>query len=92
MSYLNEFKDDVFISYAHRDNKPLTEDQKAFNSLIAQYRIVVEHAIAQMNRYTVLRQVYRGSRHGHARVVRAVAGLVNRRIVAVPLKAYDAAA
>jgi TIR domain len=30
MSYLEEFKDDVFISYAHRDNKPLTEDQKGW--------------------------------------------------------------
>ena len=30
MSYLDEFKDDVFISYAHRDNKPLTEGQKGW--------------------------------------------------------------
>jgi hypothetical protein len=30
MSYLDEFKDDVFISYAHRDNKPLTEAQKGW--------------------------------------------------------------
>jgi len=62
------------------------------NRFIARYRIVVEHAIAQLNRYTVLRQVYRGDRSAHARVVRVVAMVVNRRIEVVPLKAYDAAA
>jgi DDE superfamily endonuclease/Helix-turn-helix of DDE superfamily endonuclease len=75
-----------------RRNHPLTEHQKMANRFIARYRIVVEHAIAQLNRYTVLRQVYRGSRRRHARVVRVVAGLVNRRIEIVPLKTYDAAA
>jgi hypothetical protein len=75
-----------------RRNHPLTEHEKVANRFIARYRIVVEHTIAQLNRYTVLRQVYRGSRSGHTRVVRAVAGLVNRRIAVVPLKTYGAAA
>jgi hypothetical protein len=38
-----------------------------------------------------LRQVYRHQREGHTRIVRIVAGLVNRRIQAVPLKTYVAA-
>ena len=76
---------------ARRDH-PLTEHEKMANRFIARYRIVVEHAIAQLTRYTVLRQVYRGSRSAHTRVVRAVAHLVNRRIKVVPLKTYDAAA
>ena len=46
----------------------------------------------QLNRYTVLRQVYRGNRPAHARVIRVVAGLVNRRIEVVPLKTYGTAA
>jgi hypothetical protein len=75
-----------------RRNHPLTEHEKVANRFIARYRIVVEHAIAQLNRYTVLRQVYRGSRPGHTRVVRVVAELVNRRTRVVPLKIYDAAA
>jgi hypothetical protein len=75
-----------------RRNHPLTEHQKVANRFIARYRIVVEHTIAQLNRYTVLRQVYRGSRSRHTRVVRVVATLVNRRIEVVPLKTYDAAA
>jgi hypothetical protein len=75
-----------------RRNHPLTEHEKVANRFIARYRIVVEHAIAQLTRYTVLRQVYRGSRCRHTRVVRVVAVLVNRRVEIVPLKTYDAAA
>jgi hypothetical protein len=77
---------------AAKRGHPLTEHQKVANRFIARYRIVVEHAIAQLNRYTVLRQVYRGSRGRHSRVVRAVAVLVNRRIEVVPLKTYGAVA
>ena len=62
----------------------------------AGYRIVVEHAIAQLNRFTVLRQVFRG-RHrkhkkAHSQVVRVVARLVNRRTRVCPLKKYVPAA
>jgi DDE superfamily endonuclease/Helix-turn-helix of DDE superfamily endonuclease len=75
-----------------RRNHPLDEHQKAANRFIARYRIVVEHTLAQMNSYTVLRQVWRGHRASHHRVVRVVGGLVNRRIDAVPLKRYPKAA
>ena len=69
---------------------PLNEHRKVANRFIARYRIVVEHTIAQLNTFTALRQVWRGRRADHDRVVRAVAGLVNRRIDAVPLKRYAA--
>lgn len=73
-----------------RRNHPRNDHQKVANRFIARYRIVVEHAIAQLNTFTVLRQVWRGDRGGHPGVVRAVAGLVNRRIDATPLKRYAA--
>jgi DDE superfamily endonuclease len=77
-------------------NHPLTEEQKAFNRVVARYRIVVEHALAQLDRFTVLRHVFRGRcwRHGtaHSQVVRVVARLVNRRIAVCPLKTYASAA
>jgi hypothetical protein len=64
--------------------------------VVAGYRIVVEHALAQLNRFTVLRQTYRGwhTRHAkaHSQVVRVVARLVNRRTKVCPLKTYAAAA
>jgi DDE superfamily endonuclease/Helix-turn-helix of DDE superfamily endonuclease len=75
-----------------RKTRPLTEEQKAENRRISRYRVVVEHTMAQLNRFTVLRQVYRGSRLRHGQVGRAVAVLVNRRIRVKPLKVYRHAA
>jgi IS5 family transposase len=82
----------VLVPKKNRKRNPCTEEDKARNRLIARYRIVVEHTIAQLNRFTVLRQVYRGSRAGHSQVVRVVAVLANRRIRVTPLKRYGTAA
>ncbi len=76
----------------NRKRNPCTEADQARNRLISRYRVVVEHAIAQLNRFTVLRQVYRGSRLRHGQVSRAVAVLVNRRTRVTPLKRYGAVA
>jgi hypothetical protein len=72
-------------------NHPLTEEQKAFNRLVARYRIVVEHTMAQLNRFGVLRQVFRSQWQRHSQVIRVVAMIVDRRIRVVPLKTYAAA-
>ena len=73
-----------------RRGHPLTEGEKVANRFIARYRIVVEHAIAQLTTYTVLRQVWRGGRSAHGGVMRAIAHLINRRIDRTPLKSYAA--
>lgn len=86
----------LILPFKARRNRPLTEEEKAYNKVVAHYRIVVEHAMAQLNRFTVLRQVYRGwhTRHekAHSQVVRVVARLVNRRTRVCPLKRYATAA
>jgi hypothetical protein len=85
----------IIIPFKARRNRPLTAAEKAYNKVVAGSRIVVEHAMAQLNRFTVLRQVYRGwhTRHGkaHSQVVRVVATLVNRRTRVRPLKRYATA-
>jgi hypothetical protein len=78
----------IYQPFKARRNHPLTIEQKAYNRFLSRYRIVVEHSIAQMNRFQVLSQVFRHSRTGHTRIVRIVAGLANRRIQVVPLKTY----
>jgi hypothetical protein len=81
----------VVIPFKASRNHPLTDEQKAYNREVARCRIVVEHTIAQLNRFTVLRQVFRGQQRGrHSLVVRVVARLVNRRLRAKPLKTYAA--
>jgi len=67
--------------------RPLTDEQKAANRVIASHRIVVEHVMAQLNRFEVLAQTYRHRRSEHGSVVRAVAVLVNRRTAVTSLKA-----
>jgi len=76
----------LYLPFKARRNHPLSDDQKAFNRFLASYRIVVEHALAQMNRFQVLVQVFRHRRTHHGRIVRIVAGLVNRRTQVKPLK------
>jgi hypothetical protein len=86
----------VVIPHKAVRGRPLTQEQEEANKVIARHRIVVEHAIAQLNRFTVLRQVFRGRERNHAgrhsRAVRVVAGLVNRRTRECPLKTYKTAA
>ena len=77
--------------YKARRNHPLTEEQKAFNRVLARYRIVVEHTNALLNKFQALVQVFRQARASHTQIIRVVAGLVNRRIQVTPLKTYAAA-
>jgi DDE superfamily endonuclease/Helix-turn-helix of DDE superfamily endonuclease len=81
----------VVIPFKASRGHPLTEEQKESNRVVARYRVVVEHTMAQLNRFTVLRQVFRGQkRERHSEIVRVVAKLVNRRVEVKPLKTYAA--
>jgi len=60
-----------------RDRPP---EDVAYNRAFARRRIAVEHTIGQMRRYHGLGQTDRHHRRNHAPRVRAVAGLVNRRL------------
>jgi hypothetical protein len=81
----------VVIPHKASRGHPLADEQKGSNRVVASYRIVGEHAMAQLNRFTVLRQVFRGQkRERHGKVVRVVAKLINRRMELKPLKTYAA--
>jgi DDE superfamily endonuclease/Helix-turn-helix of DDE superfamily endonuclease len=69
----------------------LSAEQRSHNREVARHRVVVEHTMAQLNRFTVLRQVFRGKRRErHGKVIRVVAKLVNQRLAVTPLKTYAA--
>jgi IS5 family transposase len=88
----NDYPDvPIILPFKAWRGRPLTEEQKAYNRVVASHRVVVEHTMAQLNRFTVLRQVFRAQkRHRHSQVVRVVAKLVNRRMAVQPLKTYAA--
>jgi hypothetical protein len=58
----------VVIPFKASRGHPLTDEQKDSNRVVASYRIVAEHAMAQLNRFTVLRlSSEAGSGRGMAR-------------------------
>jgi IS5 family transposase len=81
----------LYLPFKARRNHPLTEEQKAYNRFLAKYRIVVEHTMAQLNKFQVLAQRFRHQLSRHSAIFRIVCGLVNRRIQLRPLKQYTPA-
>ena len=81
----------LVIPYKKPRGAELSQEQRAFNREVSRHRIVVEHTMAQLNRFTVLRQVFRGKRRErHSQVTRVVAKVVNRRLAVTPLKTHAA--
>ena len=78
----------LYLPFKARRNHPLTEEQKAYNRFLAKYRIVVEHTMAQLNKFQILAQKFRHQLTKHSVIFRIVCGLVNRRILLRPLKQY----
>jgi hypothetical protein len=60
--------------------RPRPAADRRYNRAFARRRIKVEHAIGRLRRYQALSAVNRHGRKGHEARVRAVAGLVNRRL------------
>lgn len=81
----------LYLPFKARRNHPLTEEQKAYNRFLAKYRIVVEHTMAQLNKFQVLVQRFRHQLSKHSSIFRIVCILVNRRIQLRPLKKYNPA-
>lgn len=78
----------LYLPFKARRNHPLTEEQKSYNRFLAKYRIVVEHTMAQLNKFQILAQRFRHQLTKHSGLFRIVCGLVNRRIQLHPLKQY----
>lgn len=81
----------LYLPFKARRNHPLTEEQKTYNRFLAKYRIVVEHTMAQLNKFQILAQRFRHQLTKHSVIFRIVCGLVNRRIQLRPLKQYSPA-
>ena len=81
----------LYLPFKARRNHPLTEEQKAYNRFLAKDRIVVEHTMAQLNKFQILAQRFRHQLAKHSVIFRIVCGLVHRRIQLRPLKQYSPA-
>jgi DDE superfamily endonuclease/Helix-turn-helix of DDE superfamily endonuclease len=63
-------------------SKPRPPEDIAYNTAFARRRVIVEHAIGRLRSFEALAQRDRHHRRLHTACVRAVAGLVNRRLAA----------
>lgn len=82
----------VVIPVRASKNHPLTDEQKASDRVISGCRVVVEHVMAQLGRFQVLRQTFRSVFGRHTRTFRVAALLVDCRSAVTPLKTYPVAA
>jgi uncharacterized protein YifE (UPF0438 family) len=57
--------------------KPLTDEQKEFNRVLASERVVAEHVIRRLKVFRVLKEVYRHRRKRFGLRVHLLAGLYN---------------
>lgn len=74
------------IHLPHRKRNGLSPPMKQENRILNRHRVIVEHVICQMNKYQALAQTYRNQPKTHAKVIRVIAGLVNRRTETTPLR------
>lgn len=81
----------LYLPFKARRNHPLNQKQKDYNRFLAKYRIVVEHTMAQLNKFQILAQRFRHKLTKHSVLFRIVCALVNRRILLRPLKQYSPA-
>ena len=64
----------------NRFKKTLTRSEKIFNTKLAKKRVVVEHVISKLKKYTFLAQVFRGKIASYNQDFKNIATLVNFRL------------
>ena len=67
----------ALLPYKASKHNPLTAEQKAWNTMIAKLRVVVEHVIRRLKIFRICKETYRGKGDSGLRRVKIVASLVN---------------
>jgi len=67
----------ALLPYKASKNNPLTAEQKAWNTMLAKLRVVIEHVNRKLKIFRICKETYRGKGDSGLRRVRLVACLVN---------------
>jgi hypothetical protein len=78
---VNEYLINALIPFKGSKKKPLTEEQKAFNKILAKYRVVIEHINREIKIVRICKETYRGKGERGLIRVKIVATLFNHRVV-----------
>jgi IS5 family transposase len=77
---VNEYFPNAVIPFKSTKNKPLTEEQKAYNTRLAKKRIVIEHINRELKIFRICKETYRNKRKRGLLRVRLIASLYNHKI------------
>ncbi len=64
-----------------RNPQELPAEEKEYNKIHSKKRIVIEHTICRLKKYSILAHIFRNKLRGYNKVSYIVAGLVNYRII-----------
>jgi hypothetical protein len=70
----------VALPYRPKSGQKLLPEEKYHNHFISRVRVVVENTIAELKHFRILSEVYRHAVERYDAIIRAIAGIINRRI------------
>ena len=71
----------ALIPFKSTKNNPLTDEQKAINKIISQYRICIEHVNREIKIFRICKETYRGKGERGLLRVKLIASLYNHRCI-----------
>jgi hypothetical protein len=78
---VHKYLPEALIPFKSSKNKPLTEEQKAFNTYLSRARVAIEHINREIKIFRICKETYRGKGQRGLIRVKIVASLYNHRMV-----------
>ena len=78
---VTKYLPNALIPYKATKNKPLTVEEKAFNTMLSKLRIVIEHINRQLKIFRICKETYRGKGQRGLLRVKLIASFYNHRVV-----------
>lgn len=74
---VHEYFGNALIPHKATKNNPLTDEQKAFNTILAKLRVKVEHVIREIKIFRICKDTYRGKGERGLQRFKIIASLCN---------------
>ena len=78
---VHKFLPYALIPFKSSKYHPLTDDEKAFNSLLSKYRVPIEHINREIKIFRICKETYRGKGERGLLRLKIVASLYNHRCI-----------
>ena len=78
---VNKYLINAIIPFKASKNNPLTEEQKAFNTILSKYRVAIEHINREIKIFRICKETYRGKGERGLIRFKIIAALYNHRCV-----------